>query len=253
VNWFALGVPVDFSNADKAQAAPEDAAPGRPVRILHSPSHPAAKGSVKIKEAIDRLRARGHAIDYVELTNRPNSEVIAEIRRCDFVVDQLYSDTPMAMFPAEAATHGKPAIVCGYGLEALKQFVPDGMWPPTHNCQPDQIETAIEALITDPERRQGLGRQARQFVTERWQASAVAGRFLRLIEGDIPEDWWIRPEDVEYHHGAAQTVEATKRKVRAMVEAYGVASLQLAHRPALERGLLEFAGLAADGQPKASR
>lgn len=255
VNWFALGMPVDYEGEDDGTSSlvsgQRAGAVGRVVRILHSPSHPAAKGSVKIREAVDRLRARGHAIDYVELTNRPNSEVIAEIRRCDLVVDQLYSDTPMAKFPAEAAWYGKPAIVGGYGLDYLKRFVPEAMWPPSYTCHPDQIEAAIEALIRDPERRQALGRQARQFVREKWKGIEVARRFLRLIEGDIPEAWWIRPEDVEYHHGAGQTEEATKRKVRAMVGAYGVASLQLVHRPALERSLLDFAGLSADGQPVA--
>ena len=54
----------------------------------------------------------GLPLEYVEIVGQPNDIVLAEIARSAFVIDQLYSDTPMAGFAAEAARLGKPAIVC---------------------------------------------------------------------------------------------------------------------------------------------
>jgi hypothetical protein len=166
-----------------------------------------------------------------------------EIQHCDFVVDQLYSDTPMAGFATEVAWFGKPAVVGGYGFDYLKTSVPEGMWPPSKTCHPDQIEQAIEDLIVNREDRLRLGGEAQKFVREKWNAAEVARRYLRLIEGDIPEEWWLDPATVTYLEGFGQPVERTKENIRQMVEQFGVESLQLSHRPDLERAFLEFAGV----------
>ena len=213
------------------------------VRILHSPSHPAAKGSPLIVQAISNLIQKGYEIDLVLLQNKPHSEIIRQIQNCDFVVDQLYSDTPMAGFAAEAASFGKPAVVGGYGFEYLKQFVPDNMWPPTKTCHPDDIEQAIEDLITNREERLRLGTDAYNFVCEKWSAAEVARRYLRLIDHDIPQELWFDPSTVMYLEGWGQPADCSKANIRHMVSNIGVESLQLDHRPDLARAFLDFAGV----------
>jgi Glycosyl transferases group 1 len=253
VNWFALGFPAIIENLATGTAAGGDnQRPGQlreKVRILHIPSHPAAKGSPEIRKAIASLKQKGHPIDFVELVDRTHAEVISEVLRCDFVVDQIYSDTPMAGFATEAAACGKAAVVGGYGLELLRRFVPDAMWPPTFCCSPESIEAAIEELIRNPEYRTALGESARKFVHDRWGSQKVAERYASLAEGDVPDEWMIDPGEVVYLHGFGQPADVTRRKIRELVGNFGVGSLQLAHRPELQERCLEFAGLSGQAVP----
>lgn len=247
INSFAIGIPFiasfpcDSMAVDSLVGASITSASS--VRILHSPSHPALKGTPQILEAIQNLKEKGHAIDLILLHGQPHAEVLREIQHCDFVVDQVYSDTPMAGFATEAAWFGKPAVVGGYAFDYLKTLVPEGMWPPSKTCHPDEIKQAIEDLIVNREERLRLGTEAQRFVREKWSPAEVARRYLRLIKGDIPEEWWLDPNSVTYLEGGGQPVERTQENIRQMVAEFGVESLQLSHRPDMERAFLEFAGV----------
>ena len=77
------------------------------VRILHAPSNPKGKGTAEIHDVIRRLTGKGYRIEFIEITGQPFIGVLEQLSQCDFVVDQLYSDTPMAGFAREAAFFGK--------------------------------------------------------------------------------------------------------------------------------------------------
>jgi glycosyltransferase involved in cell wall biosynthesis len=241
VSFLALGLPFCERTNDISSVAAMLPARHTGFRILHSPSHPAAKGSPLILKAIQSLKGKGYPIELVLLHGKPNDEVMVEIERCDFVVDQVYSDFPLAGFATEAAWFGKPAVVGGYGFDYLKTFVPEGMWPPSKTCHPAQIEQAIESLMVNREERLRLGAEAQMFVRKKWNTAEVARRYLRVIEGDVPDYWWLDPRSVTYLEGAGQPIERSKENIRKMVEQFGVASLQLGHRPNLEQAFLKFA------------
>lgn len=240
INAFALGIPFEYNtNNLNVNRSKNDSI----CRILHSPSHPAAKGSPQIIDAINNLKKKGYEIELTIIQGKSHSEVIYEIGRCDFIVDQLYSDTPLAGFATEAAWFGKPAIVGGYGINSLKKYVPSDMWPPSKICHPDNIEQTIEELIIDVDQRLRIGNDAKLFVSKKWNSIEVAKRYLQLIDGDIPDDWWVNPYEVIYLEGAGQTKEITKKNINNIVANEGKSALQLSHRPDLEEAFLEFAGL----------
>jgi hypothetical protein len=265
VSWLAIGIPHEAAagSAPESVAAThgEPAGVGRggeraPVRILHSPSHPEAKGSDRIAAAIEALRARGHAIDFVQITGRAHAEVQRELARCDLVVDQLYSDTPMAGFATEAAHHGKPAVVGGYGAEMLRRMVPPELMPPTEYCHPDDVEQAIERLVADADYRLSLGARARAFVQSEWSVPCVAERYLRLLTGDVPATWRFDPGDASfrYVHGCALPEHRARGLVADVVRLGGRAALQVGDKPELERALLAFAQpVVAEPEPACSR
>jgi hypothetical protein len=64
--------------------------------VLRNP-HPVLKGTASIRAMVERLSARGLAVELVTIEGRPNAEVMRAMRDSDLVVDQLYSDTPMAV------------------------------------------------------------------------------------------------------------------------------------------------------------
>ena len=241
VTTSAFGIPFDAMVEHTSSPTSVASTQGVGIRILHSPSHPAVKGSPIIQRAVENLRQRGYEINLILLQGKPHSQVIREIKLCDFVVYQIYSDFPMAGFATEAAWFGKPAIVGGYNISLLKRFVPAGMYPPSKTCHPDEIEQAIECLIVNSEERERLGVEAQSFVRDKCNPIEVASRYLRLIQEDIPEDWWVEPQDVVYLEGAGQTIECTIKNIRGMVKHFGVESLHLRHRPDLEKAFLEFA------------
>lgn len=245
VNWFAIGFPrkVD-APANNQQGITSDVQDNlessRPVRILHSPSHPEVKGTQKIREAIKNLINKGIAIDYIEIVGRPNHEVLDELKKCDFVVDQVYSDTPLAGLATEAAFYGKPTVVGGYGLEKLKDLVAAEMWPPSHICHPNSIQDAIQQFAQDAKLRQTTGQKAQEFVTTQWSATCVAKRYLQLLRNQVPVEWMLDPRDVSYLHGCGLDETQSRQNIRDMLERFGPTSLQLTHRPALQQAFIEF-------------
>lgn len=196
IDFLAIGIPM-IGHPPQPQT-PAGVSQG--VRVLHCPTDPVGKGSDRIRIAIDRVRDRGIAIEYRELVGRPNDEVLRAIEWCDFVVDELYSDTPMAKFGTEAAHFSKPAVVGSYAVE-LYRGDGSGPVPPSQLCHPDDVEDAIYELATDPVRRTRLGAEARAFVTNAWAPARVAERLMTLISGSAPSEWTVRAEDVGYVHG----------------------------------------------------
>lgn len=208
------------------------------VRILHCPTRPIEKGSARIRAAITALQAEGHPIAYRELTGRPHAEVLAALEWCDFVVDEVYSDSPMAGFSTEAAAHARPAVVAGYGAPPDDDNAHTSGMPPSLFVVPDRLESAIERLVTDASARQRLGRQAHAFVTREWAPSMVARRILRLADGEPPAEWMVDPSEVTYLHGWGMDSTLLVTGVQGLVAAYGESALGLDARVDLRDRLL---------------
>lgn len=237
VSWFAMGVP----RAAAEPAPPPQAADGNgPVRALHSPSNPAVKGTERIVEIVEELKRRGHAVELTLLRNVPNDRVFEEIARADFVIDQLYSDTPMAAFAAEAAHCGKTVLVGGYSADDFAGLV-SAPAPPTLYVRPEAVAEAVERLVEDAPYRRRLGAVAREFMLSDWSSEAVARRYLRLLTGTAPPEWLIQPDSVLYLQGGGLTEEEARRSVAALIEAAGPGALQLDHKPALRDAFVAFA------------
>lgn len=234
----AVGIPVTLQreNDIETRKSKRDG-----VCILHSPSRIEGKGTLEIRGAIDRLLEKGHRIRYIEISGRPNDEVVATIEECDFVVDQVYADNPMAGFAAEAALRGKPAVVGGYYSMFIREDIPTEFIPPSLYCHPAGIESAIEKLIVDVEFRLRLGRQAQAFVKERWSPRCVSGRYLQLVRDEIPSKWIYDPSKNRYVHGMGLNEAKARTNVQEVIKRFGKAGLQLSENPELEERFVQFA------------
>lgn len=241
IDFLAIGIP--FAPADSMMAS-EPPSPSRssgPVRILHCPTDPEAKGSPGIRAAVERCRQRGLEIEYRELTGRPNAEVLTALASSDLVVDELYSDTPMARFATEAAFFGKPTIVGGYAARSYGSRPGDGPVPATLFCPPEALDDALAYLVSDRDARLQLGRQAQDFVLRRWTSDKVARRLMRVIEGEAPTGWMVRPQDLTYVHGWGIAENTLRQRVRQLVNEQGVEALALAPESHVQTALLALA------------
>lgn len=237
INWFSMGVPAAFDVPSEVEATPM----AGKVRILHSPSSPVAKGSQRICEVVDGLIARGYPIEFIKLHGVSNQEVLKQLAHCDFVVDQLYSDIPLAVFGSEAARFGKPCVVAGYMAQSVSRYIRAEDLPPSAYVLPENLESAIENLVCDIESREALGRQAQHFVQERWSCAVVARRYLDLLEGQPRVEWWFDPANIDYVGGCGAPLSYVRFLVKGLVERLGAKALAVEDKPALERALLELA------------
>lgn len=210
------------------------------VRFLHAPSRPQDKGTAVIERAVAAVAREGVDVELRILTGRPNAEVLAAIADCDVVIDQLYSDTPMAALAAEAAALGRPAIVGGYGWDQLRPMTSAASLPPTHLCRPEELTEAIRRLATDGPYREDLGRRARAFLEEHWAPDRVASRYLSLLSGEAPADWWFQPQRLAYVLGAGAPQLAVRDAVKGVLEAAGPRGLHLDDKPHLVEQLLSL-------------
>jgi glycosyltransferase involved in cell wall biosynthesis len=244
VHWLALGIPREVP------AEPAEHPPREVIRALHGPSHPVLKGTARIREAVKVLRERGVELELATIEGRPNAEVLAALSDCDLVLDQLYSDTPMAAFATEAASLGRAVLVGGYAArsiaaDAARHGLP---LPPTAFVEPEAFEAELARLAADAEARLRIGDAGRAFVAAHWTPAAVAGRLLRVLEGTVPEAWWVDPAEVAYLQGCGLPEAVSRERVRALVERCGASALQLDDKPALRDAFVAFArGGAAAG------
>lgn len=239
VNWFALGIPREVAPATHVSPS------GPVLRLLHSPSHAALKGTASIRAIVERLNARGLAVELNIIEGRPNVEVMQAMRDCDLVVDQLYSDTPMAGFASEGASQGRAVLVGGYRAAAVERDLAGLPMPPTRFVMPDDFETVLERLARDSAVRESLGAASRAFVAGQWSHTAVAQRLSRVLRGDVPEAWWCDPARVDYVHGCGLSEAVARAHVRALVDRCGASALQLDDKPRLREAFVNFARDAA--------
>lgn len=239
INWFALGFPccltgrnTNIPAENESRSANAISHPQRP-RVLHCPSHPTAKGSREIETTVRALLARGVAFEWVTLSGVANAEIMKAVQESDLVVDQLYSDTPLAGLATEAARHGKAVIVGSY-LARSPDLI-KGRWnlPPSCFVDPDHFEQELERLIRQPKDRKVLGEELLQFVNSDWCHTKVAERLLKILKGEVPTEWWVQPGSLTYLEGYGLHETVAKQRVRDLIDQLGPSALCLEDKPEL--------------------
>ncbi|MGA0163838.1 MAG: hypothetical protein ACO3LE_06235 [Bdellovibrionota bacterium] len=205
----------------------------RCVKILHSPSRFESKGSSLILQMIEKLKDEGFDIDFTLLQGASNAEVLKRISESDLVIDQCYSDTPMAGLAAEAASLGKATLVGGYISSELEKYFPISHTAPSFFCQPEEMLDKIRAIIRKPACLKQKGREAQSFIKDKWSQETVAAGFMRLLEKNIPSQWYFSPLEIEYGLGAGIDKIQVKANVKHLIETHGLESLQLNDKPRL--------------------
>jgi hypothetical protein len=147
----------------------------------------------------------------------------------------------MAMFAAEAAGFGKPALVGGYYADLIQGIIPYELIPPSLFCHPNKLFEATETMIMNTSLRADIGKQAQRYVAENWTPLKVAQHYLRLIENDVPDGWYFCPQDIRYLHGTSLSEADVKSLIRSVVEEGGIEALQISDKPMLQEDILKFA------------
>jgi len=236
VHFTAIGVP--FEVPVDWQQSPRDGSTA--VRVLHAPSDRVVKGTDLVRQAVEKVRRRGIAVEYREVAGLPHVEVLAALDWTDLVIDQAFSDIPWAGFACEAGARGKPTIVGGYGWDALQDVVPPDFIAPAVLTSPLGLADALARLATDAGELSRLGASARGFAERQLGVPAIQ-RFARVIDGDIAPSWWAQPRGTTYCLGGGVSLEAVAGAVGRMIDLAGVSSLQMDDNPATRARLMDLA------------
>ncbi len=194
--------------------------------ILHAPSAKRWKGTAEIRELVGKLQKEGHPIEYVEVSGSPHDVVMQKLRRADIVLDQLYSDIPIAMFAAEASINGTPPILCGYYSEICKEDTP-GSIPPTVFIAKEELEKTLIDLIYDDSKREEIGKKCQKWIFDNCISTKVARKLLEIAEGTFDSKNLYYPQNSMYVWGMGQNKKDVIMKVVALVDKYGFEALCL--------------------------
>jgi len=153
-----------------------------PVKIFHSPTNQAIKGTIHIKEAVENL-SKKYDIYWEHTGTTPSgaggitwAEGMAKKASADIYIDQLYIGAIGANV-AETMTFGIP-VLC-YLSNHFMSMYPD---TPIVNVNPDTIEATLEDLIVDHEKRRIIGNQTRNYCVDLYGVHNSAWRWIHMIE-----------------------------------------------------------------------
>ncbi len=232
-----IGVPVNVSRIvaiAKRAVAPQShsaAADVQVLRIVHAPSRPRAKGSEAIRRVIGELNQElavaGIWLDLIELKGVSNEEVVNTLANCDFVINELYSDTFMSVLDAEAAALGKPSLKFGYYADRIVLDNPGAPIPEyLLYFMPDDLKDVVRTFSTDANLRQRAGDNVRKFVEVHWSAKSVAKRLEdNLLLGAAAR--YANPIELDYLYGWGLPLNAWCENLHKYIEAVGTEGLML--------------------------
>jgi len=236
IAWCHIGFPNDIP----AKSLKIKQNHSRIVKVLHAPSNAISKGSETIIDIIDKLRKDGLPVEFQKLQNVPNEKVLDELAKCDFVVDELYSDIPIGGLGTEAAFAMKPVINGGYYAEQIKDDYPKSVIPPSCFCMPENLELCIKEYILDKSKRENDAKILNTFVTENWNSTTIALKYIRIIAGDIPAEWKYDPAEIKYFMGYGIEKNKLKSFLNEYIKKFGDKALFLDDKPTLKSKIIEF-------------
>lgn len=167
-----------YGHVEPARHALRPPQEGRPLRLLHMPTHRAVKGTDIFVGAVQRLRAAGAAVELTLVEDRSNAEALAILAEHDVLLDQLRVGW-FGGVAVEAMAMGKPVIA--YLNPADEALVPAAYRAalPVIRADPTDVESVLAGLLAAPRvalREQGL--RARRFVEDWHDPAAVARQVL---------------------------------------------------------------------------
>lgn len=159
-------------DTERLRADPPDPR-SRRMRVIHSPTDRAAKGTEFVRRATSELIAAGAPIDYIEVYGLPHAEALAIYATADLVIDQLCAGGH-GVFAVEAMSLAKP-VVCYLLPELQRKYPPD---LPIINANPNTLESVLAEWVDRPQERHELGIASRAYAERVHDFRVVARRLL---------------------------------------------------------------------------
>ncbi|MCC8980667.1 glycosyltransferase [Bradyrhizobium acaciae] len=152
--------------------------------VGHFPNHGYFKGTKYLQDAIQSLQADGHAIELLQLSGKPNHEILEAMRTIDVLVDQLISGA-FGLTAVEAMASGCP-VICYLHDEVA---IADRKACPIIEANPETIKEVLRQLVSDRARLSEAGAAGRQYVRKNYSVEALGAHLadLYVATADLPK------------------------------------------------------------------
>ncbi|MEO7990193.1 MAG: glycosyltransferase [Chryseolinea sp.] len=144
------------------------------IRIVHAPSSRRKKGTDFIEEAIKNLKQKGYPVELVLAENLPHHKIRELYEMSDIGVDQVLYGWH-GKVSVELMALGKP-VICNIE-ERLRKYRPD---LPILHGEPKNLESVLEELIKNPERRAAIGAESIHYAARYHDVEVIADELLTL-------------------------------------------------------------------------
>lgn len=149
----------------------------RPV-VVHAPTSPVIKGTPLVRAAVRALQEEGYDFEYIELADRPNSEVLDVLRRAHVVLGHFYQFIPgIVGLEAMAAN----CVLLTSADRTIETSLPPGAndaWVVTPAWR---IRDNLKAILSRPEDMQNQADRGTAWVAQHCSRSVDRERLLRLL------------------------------------------------------------------------
>ena len=126
--------------------APAPPAGRRPFVLVHATNHPGIEGTRHIQAAIDRLRAKGHQIEFRFLSRAPHQEVLDALTTADLAIGKLKMGY-YANAQIESMAAGVPTVTCVRDQFMTPELEASGFI----FTSLDRLEATLEHYIANPD------------------------------------------------------------------------------------------------------
>jgi glycosyltransferase involved in cell wall biosynthesis len=172
-----LAIPYDCSHL------PYKTNPRKKLRIIHTPSNPAAKGTHLIEPVLSRL-ARERGIEYAIVSGVSRQKVIEEKMRSHIAIEQVgnFGGTGYGVNSLETLAMGIPTVT-----EFTPQYAALLAGHPFVLADRDSLYDVLVKLIDDEEYRISAGSKGRKWVEEHHSFAAVWKTMLGYMDEEMPD------------------------------------------------------------------
>lgn len=84
-----------------------------------------------------------------------------------------------------------------------------------------------------------MGKKAQEFILKNWYPTVIASKFLKIIKGEIPQEWYQEPIN-NYAHFAFIDENIGKSLLKKYIQKYGEKALMLDEKPELKKAFLQL-------------
>ena len=133
-------------------------------------------GAGELESKLNKLIKRLGMTERIEIPGRTQDLPAAYAESDCFVLSSRFEGQPNALM--EAMFAGLPCIStdCPCGPSDFVEDKKNGLLVPSDDL--DAMREAIEYMMTHPEEASGMGREAKEYMTENYNAEAIARRFV---------------------------------------------------------------------------
>jgi hypothetical protein len=151
-----------------------------PLRLVHATNHPGIEGTEDIKAAVQRLQARGYAIEFEQLGNVSNADVMHAMREADLAIGKMkmgyYANSQI-----ESMALGVPTITW---------VRPEFMTPELEAsgfiiCHLRDLEATLEHYLKYPKALEEKRQRARSSIRQLHNNQEVASRIINAYAAGV--------------------------------------------------------------------